>query len=376
MIWPLSCWNSESHRSYLRSYLEESSLSTIDAIIFDIGGVLVKHDNALLFQRLAKHCQSPQASALAIRDAVMNSGLRTGEQSVPDFYTALVCNFGFEGDYERFVELWVRGIDPIPDMLALVHQLRGAYRLFILSDTNEEHWQHIAKSYLDPALFEDVFLSHRLGMVKPDPRLFAHVVQTIGCPPAHTVFTTYLQHREPWQQSGFSGPQERWAACRRPIADCVEDLGAFLDIGCANGYLLECILHWTQERNLSIAPFGLDLSPRLVELAKERLPNYRENLFVGNPWDWQSPITFDYIRTELVYVPDALQRQYIGNIFRRILSSRGKLLVTEYLSTKDPLSRPTVGDRLEAWGHKIRKQVSGYWEGKEMTRVMVLESIP
>jgi hypothetical protein len=45
-----------------------------------------------------------------------------------------------------------------------------------------------AKNYLDPALFEDVFLSHRLGMVKPDLRLFEYVLETIGCPPSNCVF--------------------------------------------------------------------------------------------------------------------------------------------------------------------------------------------
>ena len=52
----------------------------------------------------------------------------------------------------------------------------------------------------------------------------------------------YLQHSEPWKQSGFSGPEERWIAYRKPIVDCIEKSGSFLDIGCANGYLLECIL--------------------------------------------------------------------------------------------------------------------------------------
>ena len=148
----------------------------------------MNHHNALLFQRLAEHCRSPHASLLSIRDAVMNSGLRTGEQSLPDFHAALLQDFGFEGDYATFARLWVRGICPIPEMLALVHQLRSAYRLFILSDTNEAHWQHVAKNYLDPTLFADVFLSHRLGMVKPDPWLFAHVLQVIACPPANAVF--------------------------------------------------------------------------------------------------------------------------------------------------------------------------------------------
>jgi HAD superfamily hydrolase (TIGR01509 family) len=118
----------------------------------------------------------------------VSSGLRTGKKSVPEFYSALVKNFAFDSDYDTFAALWVRGIDPIHEMLALVHQLRRTYRLFILSDTNEEHWQHVAKHYLDPTFFEDVFLSHRLGMVKPDPRLFQHVLQSIACPPAHAIF--------------------------------------------------------------------------------------------------------------------------------------------------------------------------------------------
>jgi HAD superfamily hydrolase (TIGR01509 family) len=99
-----------------------------------------------------------------------------------------VRNFGFEGDYDTFAALWVGGIHPIPEMLALVHRLHGAYRLFVLSDTNEEHWKHVAENYLDPALFEDVFLSHRLGMVKPDPQLFEHMLAKVACPPAHAIF--------------------------------------------------------------------------------------------------------------------------------------------------------------------------------------------
>ncbi|UCH42549.1 MAG: hypothetical protein JSW16_06995, partial [Dehalococcoidales bacterium] len=105
----------------------------------------------------------------------------------------------------------------------------------------------------------------------------------------------YLQHDEPWKQSGFSGPEERWVKCRKPIADCIEKSGSFLDIGCANGYLLECIIKWTAERNLSITPYGLDLSEKLTELAKQRLPEYRQNIFTGNGWLWDNPVRFDYV---------------------------------------------------------------------------------
>ena len=86
--------------------------------------------------------------------------------------------------------------------------------------------------------------------------------------------TAYLAASTPWGQSGFSGPYERWVACRRPIAECVVSDGTFLDIGCANGYLLECLMRWASDRLIAVDPWGLDISEKLVELAKQRLPAY------------------------------------------------------------------------------------------------------
>ena len=182
----------------------------------------------------------------------------------------------------------------------------------------------------------------------------------------------YLQHEEPWKQSGFSGPEERWTKCRKPIADCVEESGSFVDIGCANGYLLECILKWTGERGLNIVPYGLDLSEKLIELAKERLPQYPENFYTGNGWLWDNPIRYDYVRTEIVYVPEHLQRQYIESIIDRYLVEGGKLLVTEYRSRRDTVNRPWIDGMLRDWGLNIAKQVSGYFDNRELTRVLVI----
>jgi SAM-dependent methyltransferase len=182
----------------------------------------------------------------------------------------------------------------------------------------------------------------------------------------------YLQHNEPWKQSGFSGPEERWVACRKPIADCIERSGSFLDIGCANGYLLECILKWTAARGINITPYGLDLSEKLVELAKKRLPQYKNNIYVGNGWTWQNPVRFDYVRTEVVYVPDELRRQYIERIMDKYLADEGKLLITEYRSSKDPTDKLWLDETLKKWKFSIIRQASGVYDNKELTRVWVI----
>ena len=145
-----------------------------------------------------------------------------------------------------------------------------------------------------------------------------------------TLEDAYLAHKEPWRQSGMSGPMERWTTLRKPVTDCVDRSGSFLDIGCANGFLLECCIRWTAERNIRIEPYGLDISEKLIELAKQRLPQYRDNFFTGNAFTWLPPMRFDFVRTELVYVPAELEKQYISFLLRNHLNPGGKLLVANY----------------------------------------------
>lgn len=183
---------------------------------------------------------------------------------------------------------------------------------------------------------------------------------------------SYIRHNEPWKQSGFLISKDAWVKCRKPIADCIEESGTFLDIGCANGYLLECILKWIGEKGIKIIPYGLDLSRRLIDLAKKRLPQYKANLYIGNGWNWASPIQFDYVRTEAVYVPECLQKSYIERIINLYLKERGKLLVAEYRSRKDDPKKPWVDKTLKDWGFKVTKEVSGFYDNKELTRVVVL----
>ncbi len=128
----------------------------------------------------------------------------------------------------------------------------------------------------------------------------------------------YLSQPEPWRQSGFSGPEERWERLRRPIADCVDRSGTFLDIACANGYLLECLLKWIGERGLAIEPYGLDFSEKLVEMAKSRLSEHASNLFVGNALTWEPPKRFDFVRTELGYVPEGRLVSTPGGCWRSL----------------------------------------------------------
>jgi SAM-dependent methyltransferase len=136
---------------------------------------------------------------------------------------------------------------------------------------------------------------------------------------------------QPWRQSGMSGPQERWTSLRRPLADCLDRSSSFLDIGCANGYLLECLLGWAGEGGLQVEPYGLDISARLVELARQRLDHYSDHFFTANAFDWIPPQRFDFVRTELVYVPAEYERAFVSHLFNHYLKPDGRLIIASYM---------------------------------------------
>ena len=188
--------------------------------------------------------------------------------------------------------------------------------------------------------------------------------------------TAYLAGEHPWQQSGFglhsNRTGEQWEAQRRPIAYCLGRSGTFLDIGCANGYLLESVMRWAAESGISVVPYGLDFSERLVALARERLPLYAPHMFVGNAWDWIPPLTFDYVRTELVYVPDSAHRVFVTRLLDQFLQPDGRLLVAEYRGRADMRDSVQIDRYLVELGFKVASIRVGCWDGMERTRVAVL----
>jgi SAM-dependent methyltransferase len=183
----------------------------------------------------------------------------------------------------------------------------------------------------------------------------------------------YLAGETPWNQSGFSGTEERWNRLRRPIADCIDRSGRFLDIGCANGYLIECVVHWTKERGLEVEPYGLDISAEFVELAQRRLPQWADRLFVGNAWTWVPPQRFDFVSTELVYVPEELRRDYVQRLLDLFVADDGTLLLSEYRASRDADRPNWASEYVGKWGHAIERIESGIdISGKELTRVTVV----
>jgi 2-polyprenyl-3-methyl-5-hydroxy-6-metoxy-1,4-benzoquinol methylase len=168
----------------------------------------------------------------------------------------------------------------------------------------------------------------------------------------------YLASDDPIRQSGYSGGPERWRAERRPLLDAVDRSGAFLDVGCANGYLLECLVAWAAEDGLELTPHGLDLGSRLIERARERLPAHADTLHHGDVWAWQPPRTYDYVYT-LTHLAPVGQ---LGDLLHRLqgwVTPGGRLIVGDYGSRGRGIEPQDMGLVLTSLGFDVAGTSTG-----------------
>jgi hypothetical protein len=186
-----------------------------------------------------------------------------------------------------------------------------------------------------------------------DQVFYADNVRTLG--------RSYLRGRTPQEGSGFGGDERAWRQARHHITEAITTDGTFLDVGCANGLLMESIAAWCAERGLTVEPYGIDLAPGLVDLARRRLPHWAERIWLGNAIDWVPPHgqRFDYVHILLDCVPPHRRADLIGHhLASTIRPGTGRLLVSDYAATT-AASSPAAAQTLQSLGFAHGGQTSG-----------------
>jgi hypothetical protein len=168
---------------------------------------------------------------------------------------------------------------------------------------------------------------------------------------AELIVPAYLAAPTPQGQSGHSGDEESWDYSRGVVADALDRDGAFLDVGCANGLLMESVKRWGEERGLLIEPFGLEIAPELAELARQRYPAWAARIFVGNAIDWRPPRRFAFVRTGVEYVPPHRRADLLTHLLDAVVAPGGRLIVGKFNEERD--ASPSLEQAVEALGFQI-----------------------
>ena len=180
-------------------------MTAIKNILFDLGGVLYHIDYGLTIKSFEKlgiknfheHFSQQQQNNLFDR-------LETGKISDEDFIKEMKALLP-HCTREEIINAWNALLIGLPqENLQLLKDLSKQYRLFLLSNTNSIHINRINKllnkdynlKSLDP-LFDKVYLSHQIGLRKPNSETFEWVLKDAGILAQETLFVEdSIQHIE------------------------------------------------------------------------------------------------------------------------------------------------------------------------------------
>ena len=160
------------------------------AIIFDIGNVLVFHDNDQLCLNLARLYE---LDAVEVRAHVFasESGRRAalGELTAAGMHAEFCRRFGVTANYPDFATAFSSHFTPNTAIEPLIRSLAGRFRLLTLSNTNPMHVEYMREHLRILDAFDDLLLSCELGLGKPQPEIYAEAVRRSGCSAAQCLFT-------------------------------------------------------------------------------------------------------------------------------------------------------------------------------------------
>ena len=157
-------------------------MKTPEAVVFDLGKVLIEFDWWRAARALAAHSDLPAEAVhrvLLQTPALMD--YETGHTTTEEFFAAVGAGIGFRGDLAAFDPLFTGIFDPITDMISLHADLRACgVPTYIFSNTNDLAIRHVRQNYPFFAGFDGYVLSYEHRAMKPHAALYEVVEKVTG----------------------------------------------------------------------------------------------------------------------------------------------------------------------------------------------------
>ena len=160
----------------------------VELVLFDLGGVLVRLGGVSEMLGLASTASDEELWARWLACPWVRR-LQRGQCQPEEFAVGVVSDLALAISPAEFLERFRCWPDALLDgAVELVNIMRTQVRVGCLSNTNAVHWDRLRGSWGLDQLFDVVFLSHEMGMLKPDREIFESVSSVAGCPNENVAF--------------------------------------------------------------------------------------------------------------------------------------------------------------------------------------------
>jgi FMN phosphatase YigB (HAD superfamily) len=180
----------------------------IDAVISDLGNVLLRFDNTVFFNKLTAYTsRSVEEIRRVTHDNLdLLTLFERGRVSPLDFFTnardLLEITAGYEEFYAAYNDVFV--LDPA--VLGILRGVKPVAKMALLSNTDIMRWTFIKSRFPEILFFDAYSLSFDVGAMKPDPAIYRDALDALGSSPERSLFIDDLQENvEAAERLGIRG---------------------------------------------------------------------------------------------------------------------------------------------------------------------------
>jgi len=196
----------------------------VDAVVFDVGGVLIDWDPRHLYRKLFDDVAEMEHFLVEVCSQAWNEQADVGRATAE--ITAELCRSHpdkrtlIESYYARFSEMMKGAIE---DSVALVERLHDeGVPLYVLSNFSAETFPLARQRFAFFERFSGMVISGAEGMKKPDRRIYDLLIERFGLTPGRTLF---IDDRP---DNAQAAREAGWKAIHFTSAEqLADDLGAF-----------------------------------------------------------------------------------------------------------------------------------------------------
>ncbi|MFH1191102.1 MAG: HAD family phosphatase [Candidatus Omnitrophota bacterium] len=165
----------------------------IKVLLFDLGRVLVDFDHSRAAERLAAFCAKTPAQIYDLFfESKVTIAFESGKITPEDFYLQVKELLALKLGYASFEPIWndiffLSAKNRL--VFGLVNMLRANYKIAMLSNINILHYEYLKKNFPVFGVFDKVFLSFQLGLIKPEKEIYNLVIRQLGVRPTEIFYT-------------------------------------------------------------------------------------------------------------------------------------------------------------------------------------------
>jgi len=162
----------------------------IKAIIFDFGNVICIHNYNLFLNKISNFTDKSNAELddLIFSSSDLQIKYESGLISSEEFFNEIVELCNLKISLPEFIKAYTEIFTPIPPTFDLIRKLKSEYKISLLSNTTEWHFEYGIKTIEIFDLFDTITLSFQVKERKPVKKIYFDALNKLNLKPYECIY--------------------------------------------------------------------------------------------------------------------------------------------------------------------------------------------